>query len=105
MSENSMIEQILDENNTDPVTLYDEQNRAVTFDQVAVIPLNGRIYVILKPLDEVVGVAEDEALVFKIDGEGENIRYTYVLDEDKVSEVFEQYNMAYDEMIADIPVS
>lgn len=86
-----MIEQILDENNADPVTLYDEQNRAVTFDQVAVIPLNGRIYVILKPLDEVVGVAEDEALVFEItEIEGEDA-LVITDDGDAIDAVFEEY--------------
>ena len=91
MSENSMIEQILDENNTDPVTLYDEQNRAVTFDQVAVIPLNGRIYVILKPLDEVVGVAEDEALVFEIVEIEDEDALVITDDGDVIDAVFEEY--------------
>ena len=91
MSENSMIEQILDENNTDPVTLYDEQNRAVTFDQVAVIPLNGRIYVILKPLDEVVGVAEDEALVFEIVEIEDEDALVITNDGDVIDAVFEEY--------------
>ena len=91
MSENSMIEKILDENNTEPITLYDERNRAVTFDQVAVIPLNGCIYVMLKPIDEVVGVADDEALVFEIvDIDGEDA-LVISDDADAIDAVFEEY--------------
>ena len=39
------INQILDQNNTDPVVFYSENGDAVSFEQIAVIPLEGRIYV------------------------------------------------------------
>ena len=66
------IDQIFDENNTDPVVLYNENGEAVSFEQIALIPLEGRIYVILKPSEKMEGVNEDEAFVFEItemDGE------------------------------------
>ena len=63
----SAIEKIFDENNSDPIVLYDENNKETKFDQVAVIPLYEKVYVILKPLSKIAGVNDDEALV-SIDG-------------------------------------
>ena len=59
-----IVDILLDEDNEDPITLYDENDKAVKFDQVAVIPLNNNLYAILKPIDEMEGVADDEAIVF-----------------------------------------
>ena len=69
----SVIDKLLDENNTEPFILYDENNKEVKFEQVAVIPLQEKIYAILKPITHVVGVGEDEALVFVVEEiEGED---------------------------------
>ena len=65
--EKSQIELLLDENNTDNLKLYDENNKETEFEQVAVIPLNEKIYAILKPVTKIVGVNDDEALVFVIE--------------------------------------
>lgn len=58
---------LLDRDNREPVTLADERGRAITFEQVAVIPYNGKIYCVLKPIDCIDGVADDEAIVFRVD--------------------------------------
>ena len=42
----SEIDKILDENNSDPIVLYDENNKETKFEQVAVIPLYEKVYVI-----------------------------------------------------------
>ena len=63
----SQIEMLLDENNTENLKLYDENNKETEFEQVAVIPLNEKIYAILKPVTKIVGVNDDEALVFVIE--------------------------------------
>jgi hypothetical protein len=52
---------LLDEDNEDPITLYDENDKAIQFDQVAIIPMDEKLYAILKPIDEMEGVAEDVA--------------------------------------------
>ena len=62
----SVIEKILDEENDDPITMYDEEGNCFKFEQVAVIPYEGELYAILYPLDKVEGVEEAEALVFHI---------------------------------------
>ena len=50
---------LLDEDNEDPITLYDENDKPVRFDQVAIIPMDEKLYAILKPIDEMEGVADD----------------------------------------------
>ena len=62
----SVIEKVLDEENDDPITMYDEEGNCFKFEQVAVIPYEGELYAILYPLDQVEGVEEAEALVFHI---------------------------------------
>ena len=63
------IEQILDENNTDNVTLYDEDKNPIEFEQVALIPLEktGKLYAILIPVQPMQGVNEGEGVLFVVD--------------------------------------
>ena len=93
----SPIEKILDENNEEPITLYDEENREVEFDQVAVIPLYEKIYVILKPITEIEGVADDEALVFVIEEIEDEDTLVLVDDEQIIDLVFDEYYKLLDE--------
>jgi hypothetical protein len=87
----SAIEQILDPNNCDPIVMYNENNEEVAFEQIAIVPIEGEAYVILKPVNPMEGVGEDEALVFAIvveDGE------EMLVVEDRteiIDEVFRQY--------------
>ena len=91
------IEQILDENNADPIVLYNEYGKEVKFEQIALIPLDEGVYVILQPVEPMPGVAEDEALVFAIrveDGEA------VLIVEDRtavIDEVFKVYNEMLEE--------
>ena len=85
------IDMLLDENNTDPIVLYNENNEEVSFEQIALLPLDEQVYAILKPLGDFEGVGEDEALVFTIaeeDGEGVLV----VEDREEIIDaVFEEY--------------
>ena len=85
------IEMLLDENNTDPIVLFNENNEEVQFEQIALVPRDGEVYAILKPLGDYEGVAEDEALVFVIaEEDGEDV--LVVVDEDDIIDaVFEEY--------------
>ncbi len=94
----SAIEKILDENNEDSITLYDEQDRATEFDQVAVIPLYEKIYVILKPITKIAGVGDDEALVFVIEEIEDEDTLVLVDSEGIVDAVFGEYYKLLDEL-------
>ena len=63
------IEQILDENNLDNIVLYDDENKPIEFEQVAVIPLErtGLLYAIMIPVTPMQGVGEGEGVLFQID--------------------------------------
>lgn len=87
----SPIEMLLDDDNTDNLILFDENNRETEFEQIAVIPLDERIYAILKPVTEVVGVNDDEALVFVIEEIDDEDCLVIVDDQKIVDEVFDEY--------------
>ena len=69
MTVKNPLEQILDENNTDNVILYDAENKPIEFEQVALIPLEktGKLYAIMIPVTPMEGVNEGEGVLFVID--------------------------------------
>ena len=90
-NERNPIDIILDENNNENVKLYDEKNNCVEFEQIAVIPIDEKIYVIMRPISGIEGIAEDEALVFGIE-EVDNEECLIVVDDDGViDQVFANY--------------
>lgn len=95
MSENkkeiSQIEMLLDENNTNNIKLFDENNVETEFEQVAIIPVEDKIYAILKPIVEIAGVNDDEALVFVIEELDDEEVLVIVDDEEVVEQVFAEY--------------
>ena len=100
----SPIDCLFDEDNTDPISIYTEKGEEVQFEQIALIPLEEKIYAILKPMKEIEGVGEDEALAFEIveteeDAEtGEHSEYLELVgDIDIIDKVFEVYNKLMEE--------
>ena len=94
----NQIEKILDENNEDNIILFDEDNNPVEFEQVAVIPMDDSVYVILVPVTPMEGVGEDEGVVFVIeeDDEGEAL-LSLVVEDDVIDAVFNEYDSLLEE--------
>lgn len=90
MSKNP-IEMLLDENNSDPIVLYSEKNEEVTFEQVAVVPLERGAYAILKPVVLFEGMDEDEALVFELVQSDGEMALELVLEDEIIDAVFQEY--------------
>ena len=70
------VDQILDENNTENIVLYDQEGKSIEFEQIAVIPLertNG-LYAILIPVTPMQGVNEGEGVLFAIDEENKDLQ-------------------------------
>lgn len=91
LSDFDILDIILDENNTEPLILQDEKGKQIRFEQVAVIPYNEKIYVILKPIDKIEGVEDDQAIVFLAD---ETKRPTVLVpeqDEKIAIKIFDEY--------------
>lgn len=83
------IMKLLNENNNENIVLYDDNNRAVEFEQVAIIPLNYRLYAILKPATKIEGIADNEALVFAIGDIDDEEQLTLERDKNITEKVFE----------------
>lgn len=93
---------LLDENNDDPISLFDEDDKEVKFEQVAIIPHDEKIYAILKPIDEMEGVADDEAIVFLVDMDDEGGSVLVLeRDEETAIKVFDKYYQLLDEAEAE----
>ncbi len=87
------IDRLLDVEDNEPITLYDENDVAISFEQIALIPYNEQLYAILKPIDVMEGVAEDEGVIFTFEeNEETNEQFLRVVNDDKIiDKVFAQY--------------
>ena len=90
--EKNILDQILDENNCDNIILYNENGEEVEFEQIAIIPLNDEIYLILKPVITFEGMSEEEGLVFVIEEYDNDTKFHLCVDDDIIDQVFEIYN-------------
>lgn len=88
--EKSVIDRIFDENDNDPVVLY-SNDKAIEFDQVAIIPLDGKIYVMLAPITKIEGINDDEAFVFSIEENNEEESLSLITDSEILDKVFDEY--------------
>ena len=98
--EKSPIDCLFDEDDTTPISLYNEKGDEVKFEQIAIIPIEEDFYAILKPMEEMEGVGEDEGLVFEIvesDNDEEEDHLDLVSDIDIIDKVFAVYNKLMDE--------
>ena len=86
------IEALLDAEDDQPIILFDEHDNEVEFEQIALIPYKNKAYAILKPVKEMEGVKEDEAIVFALleDENGEDL-LSIETDEAIVNAVFDEY--------------
>lgn len=91
------INQILDENNLENIIMFDDENKPIEFEQVAVIPLENDeiLYAILIPITPMQGVNEGEGVVFAIDEAKHDIQV--VNDEKKIDAVLTVYQKLIEE--------
>lgn len=89
----NILDILLDEEYSEPITLYNDEDKPVKFEQIAIIPLDDKLYAILKPIDTLDGVADDEALVFLINDNAENgdAELIVEIDEQVLIKVFDVY--------------
>lgn len=93
-----IIDILLDEENKEPIVLVDQNGRKLSFEQIAVIPHNDKIYCVLKPIDKIENVQDDEAIVFYVDEkEGQEPALMVETDEKVAMDVFEEYYNLLDE--------
>ena len=83
----------------DIVTLLSATGEEVDFVEIAGIAHKGNFYAILQPVELLEGMADDEALVFKVsrteDGED---KFEIELDDEIIDAVFAEYNRLLDNL-------
>ncbi len=90
------IDCLYDEENNDIIVLFNEKGEMVDFEQIALIPLKEKCYAILKPIQPMEGVGEDEGLVFSIEANKDGQEFLeLVVDGAIIDKVFK----VYDELI------
>ena len=91
MADFDVLDILLDPENSDPIVLQDDQGKKITFEQVAVVPYDGKIYVVLKPVDKIQGVKEDEAIVFLCDETTKPTTLRPESDKEIAVKIFDEY--------------
>lgn len=91
-----LLDVLLDQDNKEPIVLMDENGKQMTFEQVAVIPYevrkDKRLYCVLKPLDKIEGIGEDEAIVFLVDTDDEGNSIIKIEEDEEIAiAVFDKY--------------
>ena len=74
------------------ITLYDDNDNPVDFNEVAVVEYQGDFYALLQPVKPMEGLGEDEAIIFKvIQKDDETDEFEPVTDESILDAVFNEY--------------
>lgn len=83
------------------VTLLDENGKEVQFDLVMTFDYEGKRYAALLPMDDVDGVADDEAVLLEIVREGGDETYQAIENPVLLDEVFNEFIELFDETFDD----
>lgn len=91
-----LLDILLDRDNRDPIVLIDENGAKLAFEQIAVIPYDvgddNVLYAVLKPISKIKGIADDEAVVFKVVDDGAGNAFLRVEDDELTAiEIFNKY--------------
>ena len=92
------IDALFDEENNDAIILFNEKGEEIAFEQIALIPISAKTYAILKPIQPMEGLGENEGLVFSIETNEEGLEYLMlVTDEQVIDDVFKIYDELVEE--------
>lgn len=90
MAEKEKNVEIIDEDEV--IILYDDDNKPVQFYEVACVEYQGEFYALLRPVEPMEGLEEDEALIFKVREEDDDTDvFEPVQDESVLDAVFNEY--------------
>lgn len=91
-----ILDVLLDDDNKEPIELMAQNGKILRFEQVAVIPYEYedelKYYCVLKPLDEIEGIADDEAIVFSVESDDEGNSVLKVEENEEIAvAIFDRY--------------
>ena len=85
----------------DIVTLLSANGEEVEFIEIAGMAHQGCFYVILQPVELIEGMADDEALVFKVSrSENGEDKFEIELDDEIIDAVFKEYNRLLEDLLS-----
>lgn len=99
MDERSISDILFDEDNHELLTLYGDNGEELSFEQVAILPMDYDIFAILKPVDpDALGIAPDEVLVFELIKDADGFENLIIVQDEKVADcVFDEYERMLDD--------
>ena len=100
-----LLDILLDKENKEPITLMDEKGKQLSFEQIAMIvhevKKEKKLFAILKPVDKIEGLGENEAIVFRVEQDKDgNTTLRIEEDEDIAIDVFNEYYDLLEEELA-----
>lgn len=100
-----LLDILLDKDNKEPITLMDEKGKQISFEQIAMIvhevKKEKKLFAILKPIDKIEGLGENDAIVFLVDQDKDgNTILKIEEDEDVAMDVFDEYYDLLEEEVA-----
>ena len=97
----NLLDILLDKDNHGLIAMENEEGVQYVFEQVANVALDvggeEKFFVVLKPVTEIEGIADDEAIVFRVEMTEEGGSLHIEKDEDIAIAVFQEYNRMLDE--------
>ncbi len=88
---------VTDDEDDDIITLSNANGEEIDFVEIAGIAHRGNFYAILRPVEPLAGMQEDEALVFKVTrGANGEDQFQVEVDESIIDAVFDEYNRLLD---------
>jgi len=84
------------------ITLTSPDGDQVDFLEIAGIPIDGYFYTILKPVEVIEGMTEDDVLVFKVEEtENGDSNFSLERDEEVLNKIYQEYLRLLDEIEKD----
>ena len=87
----TLLNSLLDPENKEPIFLTTADGEDLSFDQIATIPYDEKIYCVLVPTEPMEGIDEDECLIFVYDREGEDEKLVLEESEETCAAVYDVY--------------
>lgn len=93
MENSDILDILLNEDNNDPIVFTNDKGESLSFNRIASFYYNDKLYAILKPLDKIDGIQEDEAVVFYVNESEDGKSAVLEVESDELTAiaVFDEY--------------
>ena len=92
-----LLNRLLDREDTSPVVVPTSSGREIEYEQCALIPFEGRLYVLLHPITPIEGLEDDLVFIFRYEQTDTDERLTIEEDDAIGEQVYELYEGLFSE--------